>query len=257
MLPPYPTLPSLVSQFISLKCLGETQYQLPFEPTDNPIVGSSVAIDIPNTTAFLAKYSQDTVSDGFYHIKAYVAAGLELPSACIIKVLHWSLDIDSDLSMTILKASVVSTLLSTNVSDPCKVANNFQVKSLLHKMQYSLIQRDMPPVAEPPAALDPASSLVEQPAAAGAEIGFGQKSRSKAVAFTKERRVVAPKPPTDDLMEAIQPVEQGYTEEDIFRAMHEEEGIQMNTITLDSDEEFEFDVFPEWALKYLRLCYNM
>ena len=226
MLPTYPTLPPLVSQYISLKCLGETQHSLPFEPIENPTVDSQGCTDVPCTTAFFAYYKDNTLSDGFYQMKANLVAGLDLPSPSLVKVLHWSLDLDTELALMILKASVESTAVENSGKELCKVVNNLQVTGLLHRVQRGL-----------------KTPLVRLPSLKN---DLEEDSYAKVQAF--KQRCEAVQPGIDDLLEVIKP---RCTEEDIFRAIQKQEELQL------LQGAWQFEVFPQWALKYLCLQYNM
>ena len=140
----YPVLPSLISQYIRVKIFGEPVYDLPFESIENTMLGTTLSLDPPSTTAFTARFKNGLLSDGYYSVKANVSSDLEFPSECMVVVLHWTLEVENDIQLTVMKASVVSTLFSQFSSTLCKVTQNYEVARLRHCLQFKSMLTDEP-----------------------------------------------------------------------------------------------------------------
>ena len=79
---------------------------------------------------------KNILSDGFFKLEVFVAAGLEIPSNCMLSVLHWTIETDNKLIMTIHKASVISTIFNPPTSVQCDLYNNKKVSSLIHRLKF-------------------------------------------------------------------------------------------------------------------------
>jgi len=287
MLPPIPKLPALIARFIKVKSLGQRPDTLPFEPEKNPLVGTQLAEDDPCTIPFRGRLQGDKFNDGFYLVNVFLDPSLQIPSHCLVDVLFWTVDLESpELSITIIKANVVSTIFAPEESALCRAETSPLLAPLLHNIRYkriveypdqqeissqssansalfsSNIQKVLQPtqeqfsqpmseIPETPAAMEATPVKAETPA----QVGFSSEKRKWEFREKPTETVKS----QEDMMSAIKPQPdefEDFTEEDMFRALREEIGIPQEG-TYQEHEDVGIDVFPSWALEYLKFYYKV
>lgn len=137
MLPPVPRLATLTCRFLNLKCLEIDSGELGFIPDVNPLVGSSLPYDDPCTVPLSVNYCRDFIDDGFYKVSVSLHRQLEVPAVCQLQILHWTIDVTPrGLQFIVQKASVISTLHLSFISETCKLEKNCRVSQLLKRLAH-------------------------------------------------------------------------------------------------------------------------
>lgn len=280
MLPPDCRLPFLVSRFLQLKHLNLKPTPLPFEVENNPLLGVTLAEDDPCTIPFVAEFSGNSISDGFYTIQVYLDPSLEIPQKCLISIMHWTLDFENSApTLTIIKASVVATIYSLSKTALVPIENNPRVAELMQKLRHQRIslRYDIYPIEDTyeerkPQINDslmsdapdsfPQYNIGNTPLKENKPISLGVGSRGKEKsAELKSKREVVPISSQEDLMTSLMPsfreevLNQDYQEEELLRDLKEERGFEINQIEID--QEVGIEEFPSWALDYLKFFYKV
>eukprot|EP00358_Blepharisma_japonicum_P003769 CAMPEP_0202947378 /NCGR_PEP_ID=MMETSP1395-20130829/11552_1 /ASSEMBLY_ACC=CAM_ASM_000871 /TAXON_ID=5961 /ORGANISM="Blepharisma japonicum, Strain Stock R1072" /LENGTH=186 /DNA_ID=CAMNT_0049648595 /DNA_START=257 /DNA_END=814 /DNA_ORIENTATION=+ len=186
--------------------------------------------------------------------------------------MHWTIDFENQAPMlTIIKASVVSTIYSPPKAISVPVENNPRVFDLLQKLRHQriLLRYEIFPEASQQEFIEkkenvalfsdtlmsdapdtlPQMRAVNTPLKENKPIslGFGSKSKEKT-AELKAKREVRYISSQDDLMQELQPsfrdevMNEEYGEDELFREIKEDEGIELNKVDLDVGIE----EFPPW-----------
>lgn len=145
MLAPDSRLLPLIHRYLYIKVLNRTAPPMSFKPDENPLLQESLVHDDPCTIPLTLRINGRTAHDGFYSIPIYLDKNLQIPANCDLKVLHWTLDIErQNIVMTIIKGTVVNTLIKNLVGDLCPIEDNpvihqllktFRIKNLIEQVE--------------------------------------------------------------------------------------------------------------------------
>mmetsp|Transcript_4695 Transcript_4695/g.7069 ORF Transcript_4695/g.7069 Transcript_4695/m.7069 type:complete len:224 (+) Transcript_4695:2-673(+) len=222
MLASEPRLPILAERFLKINYLSTTPGFLPFHPESNQLVPHKIFQKDPDTIPFRCVLKNSWLYDGFYCVKANVQVQ-GVPNHCLVKVLWWSLELkNGELLMSVKKASVEG--------DPPEIPQHTThvessplVAPLLHTIRHRNASRSEPPYMPPLNSFQESLSppkLASQPIP---DVGFNPRPRQPE--FREPRQLELNS--QEDIVSAIQ-----------------------------TPEELSIQVFPKWAIDFLRYHYQ-
>lgn len=242
-----PRFPSIINRFIEEKWLNQSPSYFPEHDSNIPdILDQSKLI-----TPFRGTFSGVSITDGYYSIPA--TSSISLPQDSTILVTEWNLSFTTRLEIEITHADLLTESRPLKDIPIIPIENNPAVACMLRKFLFEKIRKELFEPSQDHSDLAPFGlsqgteeitqkvdeRLICTPAV---EIGFGQNSHKKAQEFSKSRsKDVVEK----DLMDMLEP--------EIVENEKEERMKVGITVCYDIG----IDVFPAYALEYLRHKYNL
>ena len=254
-----PRLPSIINRYIEEKWLQVPSSFFPEHDSNIPDILDQTKLITP----FKGTFSGVSITDGAYSIPAI--STIVLPQNSVILVTDWILHYKGYLELEIIHAELLSESRSFRDSPIVAVEQNPSVSYTLRKFRFAKIQHDLSGAdtlikeeeelsimtsflkaiheSQPAESVEELSQReievsIQNPAEV--QIGFGQNSHKKVQEFCKSRVQVEDQ---KDLMEMI------------GQEIVENEKIIKPSIKLSFD--IGIDVFPNYALDYLRVKYKV
>lgn len=245
-----PRFPSIINRFIEEKWLKHSPSYFTEHDSNIPDILDQNKLITP----FRGTFSGVSITDGYYSIPA--TSSISLPQDSMILVTDWNLSYTNRLEIEIIHADLLAESRSLKDTPIISIESNPSVAYLIRKFVFERIRNDL---LEPSQEEDLEFIKSEYEPSQGTEgilhrvdevllttpvvqIGFGQNSHKKAQEFSKSRT-------------------KGKIEEDLMKMLEpevvENEDQERKKIGISVNYDIGIDVFPAYALDYLKHKYNL
>ncbi|CAG9329078.1 unnamed protein product [Blepharisma stoltei] len=270
MLPSSCRLTYLISRFIKIKLLNLEPEEYPFDK--EALKQKDLEEDDPFTIAFHGFYNGTHISDGFYNIEVDLVPNLKIQPNLMLKVYFWTVRYrKSKLQMTIIRADVVPTLIFSLKEPTVSIEDSPVISQLLQAHRYYIainsFDNNPGPFSKwlsqnPTINIENPLNINEQEKAE--PNNFSIEDKQAYPIFTSKHSETAYSPslikspekwssssiPLPNLPSAI-------SSSPIFASLSPF-SIDPSSISFSDPSDIEdLDIFPPWALAYLKLSYKI